>query len=362
MDNALATNAPVIPEAHETPFIKGIIHPDLWLWDSWCYAEDGLTHLYCLALSRMTVNGDRIRPDCRNQYPFHVRHFTSTDNGAIWYDQGVFLTPHPGASRFYSRNVWSGSVKPISDTQKLVSFTGICSLDPKYEFLQSIGLALSDDGTIVKGLPNQALSSPRRDYDAIIAAGYYLGPKDDLGANAGEEDGPIMAWRDPFIFVDNGGEVQLFWSAKTAPKEGAIAHASLRHGKNGFEIEKLHPPMRLPDGQGITQAEVPNIIYNEHEEEYYLLISACDRLHEQQADQQVSKTLRLYKSNSLRGPWNPYRQSGSVLAGLDHCFGASILSTDFKTGVLRLVCPLTERAAPEVQLSFAPVQTISLGG
>jgi hypothetical protein len=362
MDSVPVTIAPVIPAAHKEPFIGSIVHPDLWLWDSWCYQDHGLTHLHCLALGRKTPHGNYIRPADRNQYPFHIRHFTSTDDGKTWVDLGVFQTPCPNEQSFYSRNVWSGCVKPVSDTQKLVSFTGIRSLDPEHEFLQAIGLAQSDDGASITRIQNEALSCPRRDYDAIINAGYYLGPKDGLGANAGEEDGPIMAWRDPFIFVDENDEIQLFWSAKTAPKEGAIAHACLKAVKNGFAIKELHPPMRLPDGQSITQAEVPNIIYNKQDREYYLLISACDRLHEQQADHQVSKTLRLYKSKALRGPWAPYRQSGSILTGLEHCFGASILDADFKNGRLRLACPLTERAAPDTQLSFAPVQTIIIRG
>ena len=118
--------------------------------------------------------------------------------------------------------------------------------------------------------------------------------------------------------------------------------------------------MRLPDGQGITQAEVPKICHDKQGGKYYLLISACDRLHENQPDHQVSKTLRLYTSSTMRGPWQAYRRNVSILLGLDHCFGASILSADFDKGVLDLLCPLTEKAAPKVQLSFAPVQTVSI--
>ncbi len=360
MDMTLQANAPVVPVAYAKPFSNGIVHPELWLWDSWCYSENGQAHLYCLALGRRTIAGDLIRPEDRNQYPFHIRHFMSRDDGDTWQDQGVFQSHCSDVKSFYSHSVWSGDVKPISDRQKLVGFTGIRRPDPAHEFLQAIGVGLTDDGHTVHSLQNEALSCPQRDYDEIIAAGYYLGPRDDLGANAGEGGGPILAWRDPFIFVDDDHEIQLFWSAKISPKEGAIAHASLKRNTRGFEIKKLHPPMPLPDGQSITQAEVPKIFYDKQAGDYYLLISACDRLYEGQPDGQVHKTLRLYKSKSLRGPWVTYRHSGSIIMGLDHCFGASVLSADFSKGAIRLICPITEMAKSELQLSISPIKTVSV--
>lgn len=361
MDMTLKTNAPLVPAAHDKPFTQGIRHPDLWLWDSWCYTENGCTHLYCLALGRKTVRGDLIRPQDRNQYPFHIRHFTSTNEGQTWSDQGSIMSPSMDAQSFCNRNIWSGCIKPISKTQKLVSFTGIRELDSQHQFLQAIGVALSNDGQNIDARQDQPLSCPRRDYDEITKAGYYLGPRQELGANKGENNGPILAWRDPFIFVDDNNEIQLFWSAKIAPRESAIAHVSLQQHGTGFAIKTLHPPMQLPDGQNITQAEIPKIHHDKTTGKYYLLVSACDRLYENQPDQEISKTLRLYTSKSLRGPWQSYRPKSSIIPGLAHCFGASIISANFEKNTMNLICPLTEMAPPNLQLSFAPVQTICIG-
>ncbi|MBL4853539.1 hypothetical protein JYT93_00660 [bacterium AH-315-J19] len=360
MPDIYKNDAPVFPAPYKGMFTGGIVHPELWLWDSWCFEQDGVTHLYCLALSRHTENGKPIHPRERNQYPFHIRHFISKNQGYSWEDCGMFQSLSPNAQSYYSRNIWSGSVKPVPGGHKLVGFTGIRLQDKNHEFLQSIGVGRSRDGFHIDSIQPQALSCPMRDYDDIIAAGYYLGPRDDLGANAGEGGGPILAWRDPFIFVDASGEIHMFWSAKILPQQGAIAHAVLEVRNEEYRIKKLHKPMTLPDGADITQAEVPKILHDKKRGLYYLLISACNRLHEDQKESEVSKTSRLYKSESLRGPWQFYRPGSSIIPGLENCFGASVLRADFDNDELHLICPITEKAAPKWQLTFAPLKTMSL--
>lgn len=360
MQNSFEHNVPSFPAPHKGLFKGGIVHPELWLWDSWCFERNGISHLYCLALSRQTADGQQIWPHERNKYPFHIRHFTSGDQGHSWKDCGIFQSLSPDADSFYSRNIWSGSVKPLTSSKFIAGFTGIRLLDKSHEFLQSIGVAHSRDGQSLDSVQSEPLSCPRRDYDDIRKAGYYLGPKEDLGANSGEGGGPILAWRDPFTFVDDGGGIHMFWSAKISPGEGAIAHVELEVDNGEYRIKKLHAPMRLPDGAEITQAEVPKIIYDKHNKLYYLLISACNRLRENQPDNEISKTSRLYKSNNLRGPWAPYRAGSSVISGLENCFGASVLRADFKEQILLLVCPITEKAAPKWQLTFAPIKTVPL--
>jgi len=360
VSSLIENHAPVLPTPYTELFTGGIIHPDLWLWDSWCFEQAGIAHLYCLALSRKTANGTPIRPQDRNNYPFHVRHFISKDQGQNWKDCGLFQSVSPDEQSYYRRNIWSGSVEPVANGQNLVGFTGIRLLDKNHEFLQSIGVGLSKDGFQIECIQPNALSCPRRDYDAIIGAGYYLGPKEGLGANNGEDGGPILAWRDPFTIIDDMGEIQMFWSGKASPREGAIVHATLEIRNEEYRIKKLHAPMRLPDGADITQAEVPKVIYDKKRGLYYLLISACNRLREDQPESEISKTSRLYKSESLRGPWQPYRHNSSLMPGLENCFGASILRCDFDNDALHLICPVTEKAAPKWQLTFAPIKTVSL--
>lgn len=350
---------PTVPP-HAGAFKGAINHPDLYLWDSWTYSEAGSHHLYTLALSRVLKDGISLRPEERNDYPFHFRHFVSRDDGLSWVDQGSVLTPSNEATSYYGRNVWSGSATRLPGGRILMGFTGLRHVDPQHPFLQSIGLAMSRDGATFDHIQPTPLSCPQRDYDAILAAGYYLGPKDKLGNKDGEEGGPILAWRDPYTFVDHDGQIQCFWSAKISPKVGVIAHATLIESSAGFEIETLHPPITLPDGDTITQAEVPKVYFDPVAEAYYCLVSACDRLYEGQNDSEVSKTLRLYKSSTLRGPWESHCESSPILKNLRNMFGACVLKTDFEAGKLTLIAPITEYAEPEDQLTIAPVRTITI--
>lgn len=354
-----SSTAPIPPFSFQS-YKDGILHPSLWLWDSWTYKEGNSLHLYALGLSRETADGSPILPDHRNNYPFHFRHFESFDHGNSWMDLGAVLRPSKDPNSYYSRNVWSGSATRLSDNRKLMGFTGLREVDNDHPFLQSIGIGISSDGMAFDSIQKEAISCPRRDYDDIIKAGYYLGPKEDLGHKDGEHGGPILAWRDPYIFIDKTGTIHCFWSAKISPKVGAIAHATLVETEAGFKIDKLHPPITLPDGDTITQAEVPKIYFDEHKAIYYCLVSACDRLNETQADEEVSKTLRLYKSSNLRGPWETYAKDTSILPNLPHMFGASIVDTNFLTGDIQLIAPVTERAHIDKQLSFAPIQTVNI--
>lgn len=352
---------PVPPRSTQI-FRQGITHPELWLWDSWTVWEGDILHLYTLALSRQTSTGAPIHPENRNDHPFHFRHFISEDRGGSWTDQGAVLHPDTdtdtGPKSYYSRNVWSGSATVLPDGRKLIGFTGIRAVDDEHLFLQSISLYLSGDGHSFDMIASEPLSCPQRDYEAILSAGYYLGPKEALGSKNGEDGGPILAWRDPYTFFDAAGVLHCVWSAKVGPKIGALAHAVLRDTKHGFVIDTLYPPITLPDSDTITQAEVPKIFYDDTDDVYYCLLSACDRLYEGQTDSEVTKTLRLYKSANLRGPWKEYREASAIIPNLAHMFGASVISTDFDKQNMKIIAPITEMASLERQLTIAPVQSV----
>ncbi|MFN7180296.1 hypothetical protein [Hyphomonas sp.] len=352
--------APVPPPSAET-FENGITHPELWLWDSWTAELGGTIHLYCLALSRTGHDGAPISPDHRNDYPFHIRHFISVDSGRSWKDEGVFAGPRDTGDGAFARNVWSGGMLARSAGDWVCGFTGIRSAAAGKPFLQTICLARSGSATSLHELPAAALSCPARDYDAIRAAGYYLPARETLGAHDGEEGGPILAWRDPFILDSGDGRLEVFWSAKIGPARPAVAHATVRQSGSAFRIETLHPPMTLPDDSAFTQAEVPKVYADPETGTWYMIISACDRLSETQPADEVTKVLRLYTSKSLRGPWKPaFANQASLIPDTEHLFGASIMQTDFRAGRLSLVAPYTEYAAVDRQLTFAPVKTIRL--
>jgi len=348
-----------VPPATVT-FRGGISHPDLWLWDCWTEWHDARLHLYCLSVSRINKSGEPIHPHERNDYPFEIRHFVSDTHGESWTDKGALLAPGTAADGSDMRNVWSGSVLRRSSGQWLFGYTGIRDAGPDRNFLQTICLATGPDSSTVGRSVDKALSCPLRDYDDIIAAGYYLGPEARLGENDGEEGGPILAWRDPFVFQHPSGGWHIIWSAKVGPKTPAVAHATLIEKDGNFQIDKLLPPLTLPDADALTQAEVPRLYHDAKRDLYYLLISACNRLYEGQPDDEVSKLHRLYKSTSIDGPWLPYCGEGSLLPELPDLFGASLVSADFDTGDFGFLAPYTEMARPDLRLTFAPIKLLNI--
>ena len=348
---------PHIPPSYPKKFENGINHPHLFLWDSWSYVEENVIHLYSLAISRLKADGTPLPSGERNSFPFHFRHFSSEDNGKSWKDEGCFLKKGEGTDRHDSRTVWSGSTEVLPDGRKLVAYTGLNVVDTEHLFLQNIALAISSDGYTIAHISDTAISSPKRDYDEITRLGYYLDTPDNLGSNEGEDEGPILAWRDPFIFIDTTGEINLFWAAKVGPLKNAIARAVLTPDGDLFKIAKLFPPVTLPDGHKFTQLELPKIVYDKEKSLYYLMISSCNRLYEGQADSEVDKGVRLYRANAIDGPWEPL---GGKLLGEENLFGPTILKTDFKNDRLLCIAPYTEAAEESLRLTFAPVFYIYL--
>lgn len=339
-----------IPKPFKETFVNGILHPQLYLWDAWSYLEDNIFHLYCLAVSRYKEDGSLLDPNDRNDYTFHVRHFTSKDDGKTWKDEGCFMSIDELQKHNY-RTIWSGCIKPIKNGKKLVAYTGIENLDFNHYYSQNITLAISENGHNISIYDTIPLSSPKLNWEEITRKGYYFDNIDKLGNNKGEEDGPIMAWRDPFIFYDQSGELNLFWSAKVNPKTGALARATLETHGELFKIKELHPPILVPDYSDFTQLEVPKLLFNNLNKQYYLIISTCNRLNEDQLDSEISKEVRIYKSKEIIGPWESL---GDKILKKENLFGLTVLKPDFENNRLLCMAPYTEYASTELKLSFAP--------
>lgn len=343
----------VIPKSSDQRFTEGIQHPNLFLWDAWSFYEDEVIHLYCLALERYTSDQVAIDATQRNQYPFHIRHFTSTDEGKSWTDAGVFLRPRSGEGRHDSRTVWSGSTEQLPDGRKLVAYTGLYEINAERCFLQNVSLAVSTDGYTVDKVAEEPLSCPSRDRAAILAMGYYLDEPQKLGHRDGENNGPILAWRDPFVFVDPQENIRLFWAAKTTSHHPVMAHALLEPQGKLFKIKKLLPPITLPDSAVYTQLELPKILYNPTDQWYYLIVATCNRLYEGQSDAEVGKAIRMYRSRSLAAGWEAWGMDGSILFQQEHLFGMTVLKPDFANQRLLCISPYTEAAAPKLSLTFS---------
>ncbi|MFK7809947.1 MAG: hypothetical protein AB8F74_19235 [Saprospiraceae bacterium] len=346
-----------IPTANTNIFENGIRHPLLYLWDAWSYTESEIMHLYCLAVSRFNPDGTILSPNDRNNVPFHIRHFTSENSGKTWKDEGCFLDLAAFPNKESYRTIWSGSVKPLPSGRKLVAFTSIEAVDSEHNFLQKIMLASSDDGYTVNQIADTDLSSPRRDWEEITKLGYYLDAPEHLGSNDGEGDGPILAWRDPFVFVDHTGESNLFWGGKVSLEKGALVRATLKEEGGNYKIKKLFPPVMVPDGESFTQLELPKVLLDKERKLYYLIISTCNRLYEGQSDSEVDKGVRIYKSDSIEGPWESL---GPKILGSERLFGPTVLKADFENDRLLCTAPYTELAEDDLQLTFAPVFYIYL--
>lgn len=342
-------------------FTSEILHPDLWLWDSWITSNgEGEYDLYCLALSRLDDNGMEIRPSERNNHAFHIRKFRTVDTGMTWLDMGNVLNPKKSKDMSYSRNVWSGSAVIFSPETTLHGFTGIEGVDDTHPYLQSICFGFSRQNQNVIVPLQRAALHPRRDYQLIREKGYYLDIIENLGHKNGEQGGPIMSWRDPFLFKSPDDTLHCLWSAKSTPTTPVIAHAILDASENDVKIRQLMEPILLPDSSEFTQAEVPKILYSPAKRLYYLMIASCDRLREGQSDNEISKQQRLYVSRTIRGPWQPYRPGTSIIPGLKHRFGCSVLSSDFIREEIQLMCPVTEQADDAIILSISGPKSVSI--
>lgn len=353
-------SAPLAPISSAV-FRRGIDHPGLWLWDSWTLEEpEGVLHLYCLAVSRTGHDGAPILAMDRNRFAFHVRRFVSTDDGHSWTDQGVVMRPGQVRDGADALNVWSGSVLRLEAGCFAFGFTGVRDAGAGRQFLQSICVATGSGPDRIEHPPPTAISCPLRDYDMIRARGYFLGPRDSLGNNAGEDGGPILGWRDPFLFHTPEGGLQAVWSAKVGASRPAIAHARLQREGTSVRLAGLSAPIELPDAGLMTQAEVPKIYRDAPGGDYLLLVSACDRQHETQPDHEVSHTHRLYRSKDVHGPWQPFNGTDSLLSEVDGLFGASLVRHNLATGAVTALGPYSRNAGPDRQLRFAELVEIAL--
>jgi hypothetical protein len=346
-----------IPPASIDEFKNGITHPLLYLWDAWSYREGNALHLYCLAVSRVKSDGTPLLPHERNNFPFHIRHFISADNGTNWKDEGCFLEPSELLTMADFYTIWSGSVEMLPDNKKLVAFTGLEKVDSKHTFIQNIALGVSKDGYSVDEIQDVTLSSPLRDWEEINKLGYYIDAPEKLGCNDGENDGPILAWRDPFIFIDKSGGINLFWGGKVTSHKGALVRATLEKNGDQYKIAKLYPPVTVPDGDEFTQLELPKIVHDKERDLYYLMISTCKRLYEGQPDSEVDKCVRMYKANTIDGPWESL---GNKILGAENLFGPTILEADFENNRLRCIAPYTDAAEDSLSLTFSPLFYVHL--
>jgi len=349
----------LIPPPHDQDFSGAILHPTLYLWDSWCCQSGKGVDLYCLALARTREDGSKIHPSERNHYPFHIRHFHSVDGGDHWKDQGCFQVPGQAEDKHDARNIWSGSVLEIAGKGKLYAYTALQQGDDDHPFIQSLAAGFSPEGRAP--ISGKVLLCPLRDREKIQKAGYYLAEENNIGSKDGEEGGPILAWRDPYLFEDSDGKLMMAWAAKISPGQCAMGLASLSlDGSLSCSVDTLFPPVLMPNDKEFRQLEVPKIYFDPLEEHYILIISTTTRASETQGASEVHMHHHLYTSKSLVDSWQPGGTETSQIGAVDTLFGMSALQADYLKKEIYCMAPYTELAGEKLQLSFPPKFNIDL--
>ena len=162
---------------------------------------------------------------------------------------------------------------------------------------------------------------------------YYLDSVVEFRSNLAEENDPLTSWLDSFIFHDKDDKLNLFWATKMVPRQSAMGQVTLKSNGNSFSIEELYPPITVPDGNEFRQLEVPKVVYYNDNNQYYLIISSCNRLFENQPDSEITKEVRLYILKYIDGPWESL---GDKILAKENLFSVTVLNSDFKN--YRLLC------------------------
>ena len=285
-------------------FDRSIVSDEWYLWDNYGYSDSGVIHVYAQAADKKTCASQEER-----YWSAYWRHFVSDDGGLTWSDEGPALCPGDEPEAHDSYTIWSGSVLKCGDGTVMAAYTGLQS---GALALQSIAVAVSVDGyQFEKVSPAPPLLSVLHDYDELRSRGYYLGPRATIGNIEREADGTFLCFRDPFLFVDSDGQTHLFFGAKAARGKSAVnalGHAIFTDAAQMSAVEVL-PPQHVPDAGEFNLLELPNIVVRDGV--YYLIVSTSRLGHMGQPDLEAHKSVRIYRSGNLRGPWEPYGAEGT---------------------------------------------------
>ncbi|MCU7917439.1 MAG: glycoside hydrolase family 68 protein [Candidatus Thiodiazotropha sp. (ex Epidulcina cf. delphinae)] len=224
-----------------------------YIWDSWIVEDEGTLHRYALS-----APSDKLTPNERHQHAF-VRHAISQNGGVTWQDMGPAIQPSGKKGVWPDKVIWTSSVmiREVDGEKQFLMFITGRNEENNDEMNQSIGVSTSKDG--------HHFTSPQ-----II-----LPPTEQvtkLGYDITNDDGIIMAWRDPFVIQDPATRKwHMFFSAKSKDACGTI-RPTVGHAiatDNTLMNWQLEEPLKLP--QHYRQLEVPYMIARGGK--YYLFVS-----------------------------------------------------------------------------------------
>ncbi|WP_225885390.1 beta-fructosidase [Leptolyngbya sp. KIOST-1] len=223
-------------------------HPSRHVWDFWYYfdAANHLFHIFYLNADRDLVASDQ------HHFASCVGHATTADFDHI--DWGKADSCHvlkPALGHWANTCIWSGDVIQVQNGY-LMFFT---SRDRHRDdgFTQSIGVAYTDD----VGSPHWQI------LDTQIRPGSVYHTRSIDG------DLTFHAWRDPFLFRQQDGQIYMLLSAKTGDghlgRSGAIALLSVSESdfsaavQGHREWEYLSPAVQP---RCYAEMEVPQLYKN----------------------------------------------------------------------------------------------------
>ncbi len=249
-------------------FKAQVDHPYIQSTDNWGLKVNHVIHRYALSAPK------KYSPSERDFY-FHWRHFTSTDNGKTWKDLGIALQ----ADHDHAKALWSGNVIYTKEKLFLAAYT---ELSNQAKYYQKIGLAISRNGHDFKYLSPENLIDVQDYRPSFERLGYYV-DFENLG-NGAELDQNIMAFRDPFLFYNKNGELEILIAMK-AKRNGKVVsclgRAKLKINTQGnFEGLAFEKPIFLPDSEQFKQVELPNFFTVDKKQ--YLVVSTTNRISQSQ--------------------------------------------------------------------------------
>ena len=249
---------------------SALVSKDFYIWDNWVLSDEGKLHRYFLAASK------KYTLDERHEHAY-IRHAVSVNKAKSWNDLGAVLKPTKDAS-WPDLVVWSGSAVK-KDDEILLFVTGRSKEDG---LLQKIGLARSSDAHKFSKIK------------------LILEPTEAFNYDISDDDGVIMAWRDPFVFYDAKTKLwHMFFAAKqklNGKTIAAIGHAISLDEK--LEKWNLLKPLKL--SETFAQIEVPNLVYKDGL--YYLFVSV-QYFPQEKTNLKKKAELRAYTAKDINDNW-----------------------------------------------------------
>ncbi len=268
---------------------------DKYTWDAWFLPEGNHIHAFFLESQKTGL------PDARHTNKVSIGYATSEDM-YNWQYHGCVMSP---GEWYDSVAMWSGCIYK-KDKTYYIFYTGRYDVT---ENRQCICVATSlDCKSWTKHKQNPLLVPDGKLYSTKMSPNKL---------------GKIGAFRDPFVFEDEGTFFMTF-SARTPDATEYNACIGLATSQNLIDWQLL-PPILAPNRY--DEMEVSQII-NIKGTRYLLFSIGWRGLYEPSWEKQVGEHLGLhcYFAKNLKGPYLPVNKNGVVLDDAEHVYDLQFIN------------------------------------